>query len=230
MRVGLLSVLVGLLLVGLLSAASYSRFGPRLAPADGPIVRLADGQSVSQPLVIDAPSLVGVRVALLPPANPGAAAIRLRLRQLDSGLPDLASVELPAGSVEDNQASFSFRLADRLGPYTATNRLELIVEALDLPATSELVLLGGPLQPGSEPLRVDGTPYAELGLSVTPIYEQRLIDHIWPISEMASGRPGLFGWPLLYPLLAYSYCVGLSYTLYNVVRHLQSKHNDIDAG
>lgn len=62
----------------------------------------------------------------------------------------------------------------------------------------------------------DSTIEQELVPAFVPLYQTRQLDRVWPISKMAAARPGVFGWPPFYAILAYAFLVLLFYVILGI--------------
>jgi hypothetical protein len=226
--------LIGAGLIVLLSTISYEVRGAPLAPASGPVARLDVANPVIQRMTIETLGLQGFEMGIIPPVGAEPLSVTLQLRVADSGLPDLVRAEQVLAPGLAAALRFDFPpLTTRLAPYAITSTLDLTIEAASMSATAPLTLLGGPAT--SLAARLQAGPEESLGvaLHITPLYQRRLLDSAWPISTMASGRSGVFGWPPLYPMLAYGSLVGFYYCIVSAVWHLQNHElaaADIDAG
>ncbi len=155
--------------------------------------------------------LVGLRVRLRPgEADAPDLSIPIHLRYSDGPAIDMVSASLAAENAEGGMASIRFPpLVASRDPYLVTGTLRLI---LDIPAippgTGPLITVSrGPAARGG--LIIDGIPQPGADLAITPLYQIRWVDRIWPISAMAAGKPGLLGQPPFYALLAYLYILGI---------------------
>lgn len=216
--------LAGAVLVLFLSLISYEIRGKPFASANGPVARIDADNFVVQRIAIETIGLQGFEMEVIPQASAEPLSLTLRLQVADSGLPDLAQVDQVGSPVFDTPLRFDFpALTTRLAPYAITNTFDIIIQASNLSATTSLALLGGPANSSASSLKVGAEQSSGIALSITPLYQRRLFDLIWPLSAMGSGRPGIFGWPPLYPLLAYGYLLSVTYAAVALLSRLQSE-------
>lgn len=219
MRLGGALGLAGAALIVLLSMISYEVRGKPFASADGPVARIDAQHAVIQRIAIETIGLQGFELNFIPQERVEPLTLTLRLQVADSGLPDLARVDRMASPALTTPLRFDFpALTTSLAPYAITSTLDIILEASSPLTTTHLTLLGGP---AAASLQVGAEQSSSIALSITPLYQRRLFDLIWPISAMASGRPGIFGWPPLYPLMVYGYLLSISYAVVALRRRLQ---------
>ncbi|HEX9440159.1 MAG TPA: hypothetical protein VF909_10770, partial [Roseiflexaceae bacterium] len=64
----------------------------------------------------------------------------------------------------------------------------------------------------------DGQQIPRSDLAFETLYRARLLDRVFPITTIAYGRPGIFGWPPLYALLVYGALVVVGRFAYRVLR------------
>lgn len=222
MRLGAALGLAGAALILLLSMISYEVRGKPFASADGPVARIDAQHAVIQRMAIETIGLRGFEIKFIPQERVEPLTLTLRLQVADSGLPDLARVDHMLSPALTTPLRFDFpALTTRLAPYAITSTLDIIIEASSLSATTNLALIGGSAAISTGSLQVGAEQSSSIALSITPLYQRRLFDLIWPISAMASGRPGIFGWPPLYPLVVYGYLLSLSYAAAALRRRLQ---------
>jgi hypothetical protein len=213
MRSGLSGALLGFVLVFGASIWPIERQVPALIAAQEVVAYLTPEQPVVQQIDLAVVNLQSLTLFVAPVEVTTPITIMARLRLANSGLPPLRMSEqvwIYRPGEEQIRLAFN-RIPQRLDPYTTTNRMELVIEVA---GTSELSLplQGGVQEPSAGSLQVGDEVLAGVGLAIQPGYEYRLLDAIWPISAMAGGRSGLFGWPTLYALLAYGVLLGLWYS------------------
>ncbi|NTW01114.1 MAG: hypothetical protein HGA19_07340 [Oscillochloris sp.] len=202
-------IFVGALVLVLLSSIT-SIEGSADTPRDaGQAISLQHVQSITQTFTTTQPNLIGLRIGLRAgEASNAGLTIPLRLRYAHGPPIDLVQVDLVIRSREDGELTISFpqTIASR-NPHVFTETLQLVLDIPDTPASAGTVIATrkNPLAHGG--LSIDEVSQPKLDLAITPLYQHRWIDSLWPISAMAIGKPGLLGWPPIYVFLAYSYLI-----------------------
>ncbi|HEY3227693.1 MAG TPA: hypothetical protein VGJ87_00650 [Roseiflexaceae bacterium] len=235
---------VGLLLVYILSSLTTDSVGR--APTQRNLVfgRLSREHSFGQTFVVERDDLVALRVFLLANPTDRGDPIMLRLRYADPGLPfdklanrrddsgaapDLAVAVLPMRALaRGDYTTFAIPpLTLNFPPGVVTTTLLLDLQAPTLAPLDWVTVMAGPdTYPGGE-LFAGGDPRPAVDLAFQPVYRRRWFDILLPISRMAHGKPGVLGWPQLYALLAYAYCIILVRVFAAVRRVVQAA---VDAG
>jgi hypothetical protein len=181
---------------------------PPFVAAQRVVASLEPDQPLIQELDIKVVNLRSLTMIVAPLEATEIMTITAQLRLAASGLPPIRTIEQ---SFLNNSGERFIRLAfdpirQQIDPYTATHRLEIRIQ---IAGSTPIQLLGGDLDPAWGGLRVGEEPLPQTGITLQPGYEYRILDLVWPISALAAGRSGLFGWPPFYALLAYSVLVGL---------------------
>jgi hypothetical protein len=206
---------IGLLLVYL--SSSFTSDIPGRAPTQRNWVygRLSGEHTYGQTFVVERDELVAVRVLLLASPGAGNESVTLRLSYAGSALPALAVVTMPLGALARHEmTSFLFPpLTLRFPPSEVTTTLRIDLEAPNLAPADWVAVMAGPNTYPNGELFVDGGARPGVDLAFQPVYRRRWFDFLLPITRMAHGKPGLLGWPPLYALLAYVYCLALARTL-----------------
>lgn len=205
-----------LALVGALLAIALSL----IVTFEGGVVTDAEGdqeltmggiETVGQATSIERPDLAGVVIRINTAGQQvDGLNLTVRLRYAEGPPIDLVRQSVPLSAAEGGALSVRWApISPARNPLTTTERLMVILDFPELPPNSgpSFVVRASPAGQGG--LMVDGTAILDRDLVVAPLYQRRWADAIWPISAMAAGKPGLFGWPPLYPLLAYLYLVAL---------------------
>ncbi|NTU80931.1 MAG: hypothetical protein HGA45_16385 [Chloroflexales bacterium] len=173
--------------------------GAGVPPRAGAEAALVGDTGLEWDFVTEQPGLSGLRLWLAQPAPKGA---ELLVRAGEAALPGIALVEavVPLSAAgADGAVDLRFApLRAGASPYVLTTTLQVRIEARGLAPGAGIAL-----QSGSDPQGQGQAP------AFTPLYQVRPFDSLWPISRMADGRPGIFGWPPLYALLAYGFCAFL---------------------
>jgi hypothetical protein len=204
------------LLTTLAAAIPYDRPGTA-APATE-MITLGGAGSLGQSFVAEGDELVGVRLFIAPDVRGTATTLRLRVRYANGPPVDLAAATASLGAAREDELEVRIPpVLVRPGPgaLTATLRLELDLPAQALEGSARVgVSRDG--YPGGVAF-VDGAADQALDLAFTPLYRRTLLDLVWPVSVMAAGRPGLLGWPPIYPLLAGVFMLTLARAAAHVV-------------
>jgi hypothetical protein len=207
-----LAAVAGALLITALSMiTTVDPVSAPLTPADAEIT-LGGIKTVEQTFAITEPDLVGLAIRLSPAAQSSTnLKIPVHLRYADGPPFDLVIGDAVVRAARDGVLALRFPpitlIRDPRVP-TTTLRLTLAIPKLP-PGTGPTITVRAHAQ-GQGGIAVDGRPDPSHDLIIVPIYQRRWADQIMPISAMARGKPGLLGWPPLYPLLAYTYLIALS--------------------
>ncbi len=214
---------IAVLIIGI-SSLTTDVSGPAPVERNWVLGKLDSTQSFGQTFRVDAAELVAVRVLLFAPAEPRNDLITLRLRYATTATPDLAVVSLPVRELaRQGMTTFSLpTLRLRADPHAAPVQLQLTLEAPTLPPSAGVSVMAGPDTYAEGTLLANDVPRAFADLAFQPVYRQRWIDNLFPLSRLADGKPGVFGWPPLYPLLAYAYGCTLAYGLFTLWRRRQT--------
>lgn len=165
--------------------------------------------------------LAGVRLWLPRPVAPGSGMLTLHVR-LSSGGPDLAVAQVAAAALaQPGPTDFRFDPL-RADPLRGDQVEPLLIEidSQGLGRANAVSVIGGPNRYANGTLTRDGKPVARADLAFAPIYAARRLDALLPVTRMAQRRPGIFGWPPLYALLAYGLLAALGWLLVRVAREL----------
>lgn len=226
-------VMLGILMwgaVAILGIASITTEAPGPAPTERNWVigRLHRDQAFGQTFVAAAPELTALRVLLFAPNAERDDPVTLRLRYAAAPGPDLATVTLPMRDLA-RQGMTAFPLPPlriQANPHSAAAPLLFTLEAPTLPPDAGISVIAGPdtYPDGLMLIAGEARPFGDLAFQ--PLYRRHWIDPLLPISTLAAGKPGLPGWPPLYPLLAYGYLCLLGYGLH---RLWQRARETIDA-
>jgi hypothetical protein len=207
-----LAALAGALIIAVLSMITTR--DDASAPLTSTDMELTLGgiQTIKQVFTITRPDLVGVAIPLMPAAQGGAdLRIAVHIRYADGSPDDLVSENLPVQSAEAGVLTIRFAPTSIVSdPRMPTTTLKLILDIPTLPPGTgpTIRVRANSLAQGA--LTIDEHTESGRDLVITPIYQRRWVDSVWPISAMARGKPGLLGWPPFYALLAYVYLLALS--------------------
>jgi hypothetical protein len=215
---------LGLLLALALSSLTTDYGGPAPTQRNWVFGRLNHEHTFAQTFIASPGELVAVRLLLF--ANPGDrdTLVTLRLRYAEGDRSTLAVVILPV-SMFDRGGWTTFEIPPLT--LTMTSSLRLDVESPTLPSNDWITVMAGPDTYPHGELFVNGMPHPVADLAFQPVYRRRWIDWLLPISRMALGKPGLLGWPPLYALLAYSFCLVLAHVLAGFRRATRQGSHDI---
>lgn len=219
----LLIALLGASIVLSLASVTDQVAGSGLPADEGAQLVLPPGGMAEWHFVTETRGLSGIRIWLDRPAPVGAELeVVVGERQL-SGLAfeehivSLNTVK-PEGTID-----LSFPpLRASSSPHVLATIIEVRLKAIALKPGEVIVLRAGH-EPGSATARP----------AFQPCYEVRPFDTLWPISRMGAGRPGVFGWPPFYALMAYVFLILLSRVLIAGYRTAKSEKETqwfIDAG
>jgi hypothetical protein len=189
-----------MLLIFALSILVTERAGTTPAERNYVFGRLSRERSFGQTFAASPGNLVGVRVLLFANTNAREDPVTLRLGYAEGNLPELAIVVLPLHAL-DRRTWSTFDIPPLALNLTTTLRLD--IEARTLPPSDWITVMAGPNTYPDGLLFIDDMPHPAIDLAFQPVYQNRPLDDLLPITRMALGKPGLLGWPPLYALLAY---------------------------
>jgi len=216
-------VAVALLLAGFglilwLATAGTIRAGAAYREANRPAEPLFDGRQVGQIITPPLDRLIGIRLWLRPPAQARGGSLALRVRSLDQKI-DLAIIELPVAELAVDGPT-TFNLPAPAAPFLMNRpeTLELMLTTRGVERSDPVGIGVGGNGYGYGLMVRDGKEIAHTDLMFETLYRARLLDRMFPITAIAYGRPGIFGWPPLYALLVYGLLVLLGRFAYQVLR------------
>jgi hypothetical protein len=186
--------------------------------------RLSREHTFGQTFMVERGELVAIRMVLLSAPGDHSDTVVLRLHSAEDGLPDLAVAKMPVQALAQTDWT-TFEIPPVTISQTTTLRLDLAAPTLT-PSDWVTVIAGPDTYPDGE-LYADGQPNPTTDLAFQPVYRQRWFDWLLPISRMAHGKPGVLGWPPLYALLAYCFCLILALAL---ARLWSTARSAVDAG
>lgn len=215
--------ILGLILVLTGSLVSFPAPGPGAVNHELSVAEIGSGTEVGQSFRADEPVISGMRLWLKPPF-PSTGRLSFRINLAGRNELPLVELNLPLEQVSPDGV-VDLRFAPTQLPQvslseTGTIKLQLRVDGL--PEGKTLILLGNTGSYPNGKALLDGQPDTEYDLAFAPVYQRRAFDYIWPISRIASGRPGLLAWPPLYPLITYGYALLLIYVLTGVWRTIRN--------
>jgi hypothetical protein len=180
---------------------------------------LYDGHQFGQIVEPVRHDLVGVRLWLPRPTNPGAGTVILHIQAVDSSA-ELATAELAVAELAASGPT-TFRFApvpmDRLTT-TKPVPLKLLLETRAVDRAGAVSVLAGPNGYSNGMLLRDDMGLPRADLAFEPLYQSRWLDRLLPVTQMARSRPGLLGWPPLYALLLWVVLWGYGWLLLNFIR------------
>ncbi len=217
-------VLLALLLAGLglilwLAIVGTTRAGDAYREFGQPAEPLFDGHRIGQIITVPLDQLVGIRLWLRRPVSAAGGTITLRMRSLDQQK-DLALVEWPVAELTADGPT-TFRLPQLAAAPLQMNRretLELMLTTRGVDRSDPLGVGVGTNGYGRGLMVRDGQQIPRSDLAFETLYRARLLDRVFPITTIAYGRPGIFGWPPLYALLVYGALVVVGRFAYRVLR------------
>jgi hypothetical protein len=210
-----LFALAGLVVVYLLSTLTFEYVESSATASTMPVGRLDRAHTFGQTFLLKEDNLVGVRVYLDADPQLGAVPVTLRLRYTDPGRPSLVVATLPADAlVVGAPAEFAFApVMLAFPPHVVTTTLRFDLEAPAVTPPQSIAVLGGANTYSHGELFAGETSRPDNDLAFELLYQRRWIDAVLPISRIAYGRAGVFGWPPFYALLAYLWCLALGRAL-----------------
>lgn len=201
---------VAVALLALIGGAVLLVLATRLdeQPGSGQVLRsyvagyLDDGHSIGQAMRLPLENLTGVQLWLVRPANPGGGTIFVTLQDSTTGevfaRPQIAVRDLPP----DSPVAFDFPTVRVPSlDYGRASRVELVLTTTGVDRSSAVSVMAGPNRYSNGLLLKGDRQFPRVDLAFRPLYERRLLDRYLPVTRMAAGRQGMFGWPPLYALL-----------------------------
>ena len=202
-------IMAALLLVGLIGAYVFARadgvsLGPHQLERDRVSWVVFDEHTIGQVFRIDPAQMVGLRLWFTFPSGQTNGRVTARLRSYEHNR-DIASTTVPITAiVADGATDLRFGRVDVTNwPSSEPLTVELIVSTEGVPEEHAIGLLGGLNRYSNGPLVIDGDQYPAEDLSFAALYQGSMFDMLLPITHLAAGRPGIFGWPPLYALLTW---------------------------
>lgn len=178
------------------------------------LLDLAAVEQLEQRLLAEGDQLVGLRLGLKVDPEAADFPLGLRMRHEGSFPIDIIDIELPLGATA--QGVLELRFAPMLTwatPHAISPTLQLILEPPQLPEGVDVRILVSRQTAPHGAVVVNGEVEPRFALAFTPIYQERRLDALWPVSRMAAQRPGPFGWPPFYPLLVGSFLLAMMFAL-----------------
>jgi hypothetical protein len=195
----LIVLLVGALL--LITLASLSRIvvepGAPFA-AEAPLV---EGATIGQTFTIDQAGLTGIQIWALDIGTTPTLSGRL---YLSSGL---LVAEAPGISTADSRVIFRFSPLAGVGAVEQTLLFRITADGERI----ALATSGAPYAQGTALVDETSNPATDLAFAL--LYARTWADYLWPVSTMAAGREGAFGWPPTYLLVPYGYLLLTAFAL-----------------
>ena len=193
--------------LGVACAAALLKWGMQpgeLVPNDGQLTRVrASGliygdERLAQVVAVPREGLAAVQFWMLAHRRDAEGNVVLRVAALDAPEQPLAIIAIPLHDLP-TQPPVTFPLP----PFNraTTPSLLLTLEAPALDRDHAPAVLGAGNLYGSGLLLVNGQPRNGEDLAFRLFSRPIQADRLLPLSRLAGGRPGLFGWPPLYLLL-----------------------------
>ncbi len=211
-------VLIGaLLVVGLSSITTVDVVSDADLP-DGQELTLGGIQTIEQSFTTSLPNFVGLAIRIRP-GRPDDANLELpiHLRYADGPPFDLVTTYAPVRAAQNGVLSIQFpQTIMSRDPYVPTETLRLILDIPTIaPGTGPVITAQKNLAEQGA-MVIDGTSLTKLDLAITPLYQRRWADSIWPISTLTNGKPWFLGWFPFYVLIAYLYVIVLGIGIANL--------------
>jgi hypothetical protein len=224
-RAALIRVIVAtILLLGAgsvwsLAAQHETRIGPAQEERNWVVGYLHDGHTFGQILRVRLEGLTGIDLWLPKPVAPGPGVVILELRRLaDQRV--VATSEVPVAALAARgPTTFAFAAVetDRLAARDPVP-LALVLRTRSVNRDSAISVMAGGNRYGGGAILLGENLVPGADLSFRARYQASVIDRVLPITQIAYARPGIFGWPPLYALLAYGLLVSLTLFFIALVR------------
>jgi hypothetical protein len=211
-----LAPLLLFLIIILLTYTKHTMYGVAPTVRNMPYAKLHGDTELTQTFQLEAADLVGIEVLLFAQRLQIDTPVVLTLSYADKGtdhLPPLAEVAVPIKDLKATKmTAFWFEpIKYRLTPSGNATNVKLTIAAPELGEADWVVAIAGPDTYPHGTLQVNGEKRENIDLSFRPIYQQRLIDSIIPVTKLIYGKQGLLAWPLLYPLIIFFFVYLLTY-------------------
>jgi hypothetical protein len=193
----LIVLLVGALV--LITLASLSRVAVEPGAPFTAEVPLVEGATIGQTFSIDQAGLTGIQVWAPDSVTTPTLSGRLYLSN------GLLLTEAPGMSTADGRVVFRFSPLAGVGAVEQTLLFRITADGERL----ALATSGTPYASGTA--LIDETSNPATDLAFTLLYARTWADYLWPVSEMAAGREGVFGWPPMYLLVPYGYLLLMAF-------------------
>lgn len=166
--------------------------------------QLYDGHSVGQVLRINPSQMVGIRVWLERPSQITAGTLTARLYSFEHQR-DVATATTPIEAVRFNQPTDIQFVSIEVEGWSQEVPLtiELRISTEGVPESAALTAYGSNNRYPNGPVVVDGEQDPSSDLAFAVLYPGTWLDEFLPVTHIAEDRPGIFGWPPLYGLLAW---------------------------
>ena len=183
-----------------------------------PATTLYDQHQTAQLLRFEPTDVVGIRLWLLNHSDNPEGRIFVRLRPLGQD-GDIAVAQRTVTELSPQGAtSFYFTpLQSETLIGDPTEVIELRIETEGVGPLQAISVIGGGNRYGQGVLIHDGVQIARADLAFDVLYKTRWMDRVLPITNIARSRPGIFGWPPLYALLAYALIITIGYLCIKVI-------------
>ena len=213
-----LTILGGAVLTWWVATLNDNQVQTQQLERNWPATTLYDQHQTAQLMRFEPTDVVGIRLWLFNHADNPEGTVFVRLRPLGQD-EDIAVAQRPVTELSPKGAtSFYFTpLQSEILIGDPTEVIELRIETEGVSALQAISVIGGGNRYGQGVLIHDGVQIARADLAFDVLYETRWMDRILPITNIARSRPGIFGWPPLYALLAYSLIVIISYLCIKVI-------------
>jgi len=210
----ILALLIGLGLVLWLATLDTPRVGDGQTDRSWVAGYLDDQHRFGQFVNLSPKGLAGIRLWLPRPVAPGTGELIVHVRAADGG-PDRATARIPVAALAQHGPTdfrFAALQADPLHDEPIAPLL-LEIESQGVDRASAVSVIAGHNRYSNGLLLRDGQALPRADLAFEPLYAARWLDRLLPITQIAQRRPGIFGWPPLYALLAYALLLALGWLL-----------------
>jgi hypothetical protein len=201
-----------------------TRIGPAQEERNWVVGYLHDGHSFGQIMRLRLEGLTGIDLWLQQPVTPGSGAVTIELRRL-ADQQVVATSEIPVAALAARgPTTFTFAVVetDRRAARDPVP-LALILRTHEVNRDSAVSVMAGGNRYGGGAILLGENLVPGADLFFRARYQARVIDRVLPITQIAYARPGIFGWPPLYALLAYGLLVGLTLFFIALVRATASR-------
>jgi hypothetical protein len=220
-----LALLLGLGLVLWLAALDLPRVADGQTDRSWVAGYLDDQHSFGQFVSLPPEGLAGIRLWLPRPVAPGTGELIVHVRSAAGG-PDRATAHIAVAALAQHGPT-DFRFAalqtDPLHDEPSAPLL-LLLESRGVDRASAVSVIAGRNRYSNGLLIRDGQALPRADLAFEPLYAARWLDRLLPITQIAQRRPGIFGWPPLYALLAYALLLALGWLLGRFVQLGDDRH------
>lgn len=195
---------LGLALVFWAARAEGVSIGPSQLDSTQASWQVYDGSTIGQVLRIEPARLVGLRLWLGSTTEHVNGMLSAQLYSFEHKR-DVAAATVPLNTLRAEQA-FDIRFSKidvENWPADVPLTVELRVSTEGVPESAPITFYGSNNRYANGSVVLDGEQRPSNDLAFATLYPGTWLDRFLPITTIAAFRPGIFGWPPLYGMLAW---------------------------